>query len=386
MRNGAFHFLAVAPGRVNLLGEHVDYNGGPVLPAAIDLNARLEFSPRKDNLVTIEASNLDEKVAFRLDQINEKRDTAGNDLAVWALYPAGVAWSMMQAGIKLSGLDGRFSSTVPIGSGLSSSAAMEVAFAAAWNSISNGSLDNTQIALLSQKAENQYVGVNCGIMDQFASANGVEGHAIYLDTRTLDFHPVPLPPGTVIVIADSGVRRSLHNSEYNVRRAGCEQALSILSTVIPGIQFLRDVSSEQLNHYYSLLPSPVNIYARHIIEECERVDKAVILLDRNDAVGFGNLMFECHNSLRDLYRVSAPELDILVDIASKQPGCLGARLTGAGFGGCTVNLVEEDAADAFIDKLITGYQKVTGKQIHVYQCKASVGVKVCENELVSKYG
>jgi galactokinase len=376
MSDRTFDYLAVAPGRVNLLGEHVDYNGGPVLPAAIDLNARLEFSPRKDNLVTIEALNLGQKVAFHLDRITEKQDTDGNDLPGWALYPAGVAWSMMQSGVKLRGLDGRFSSTVPIGSGLSSSAAMEVAFAAAWNSISNGGLDNTQIALLSQKAENQYVGVNCGIMDQFASANGVEGHAIYLDTRTLEFHPVPLPPGTVIIIADSGVRRSLHNSEYNIRRAGCEQAVTILSRVIPGIQYLRDVSSEQLNRYYALLPYPVNIYARHIVEECERVDQAVILLDRNDAAGFGKLMFECHTSLRDLYRVSAPELDILVDIAAKQPGCLGARLTGAGFGGCTVNLVEEKSAGAFIDAIKTGYQMVTGKQVNVYQCIASAGVKV----------
>lgn len=378
MSDRTYQYLSVAPGRVNLLGEHVDYNGGQVLPAAIDLNARLEFSPRKDRLVTIEASNLNEQVSINLDCISEKLDTTGNDLPGWALYPAGVAWSMMQSGIDLVGMDGRFSSTVPIGSGLSSSAAMEVAFAAAWNLISNGGLDNTQIALLSQKAENQYVGVNCGIMDQFASANGVENHAIYLDTRTLEFHPVPLPPGTVIVIADSSVRRSLHNSEYNIRRAGCEKAVSILSKVIPGIQYLRDVNSEQLNLHYRLLPYPINIYARHIVEECERVDSAVILLNRNDAKGFGRLMFECHTSLRDLYQVSAPELDILVDIASKQPGCLGARLTGAGFGGCTVNLVEENAAEAFMDALKTGYQLVTGKQASVYQCVASSGVKVSE--------
>lgn len=378
MSSAAFHFLSVAPGRVNLLGEHVDYNGGPVLPAAIDLNARLEFTARNDGLVKIEALNLAQKVVFHLDHLSQKLDTSGDDLPAWALYPAGVAWSMMQSGANLTGLEGRFSSTVPIGSGLSSSAAMEVAFAAAWNKISNCGLDNSQIALLSQKAENQYVGVNCGIMDQFASANGVEDHAIYLDTRTLEFHPVPLPADTVIIIADSGVRRSLHNSEYNIRRAGCEKALSILSREIPGIQYLRDVSSEQLNRYYKLLPYPVNIYARHIIEECERVDRAVILLDRNDAAGFGKLMFEGHASLRDLYRVSAPELDMLVEIATKQSGCLGARLTGAGFGGCTVNLVEENSADRFIEELKTGYQMVTGKQINVYQCKASAGVKVAE--------
>ena len=376
MPNSQYKYLSVAPGRVNLLGEHVDYNGGSVLPVAINLNARLEFSPRKDKQVHIEAPDLHGKVVFSLETLDQKADLAGNPLPRWAQYPAGVAWSLMQAGLTLNGLDGRFTSTVPIGSGLSSSAAMEVAFASAWNLIAGGKLDNTQIALLSQKAENQYVGVNCGIMDQFASANGIADHAIVLNTRTLDFHPVPLPANTDIVIADSGVRRSLLNSEYNVRRAGCEKALSILATRIPGIQYLRDVSSQQLNQYYSLLPDPVNGYARHIIEECERVDQGVAMLENKDAAGFGDLMFKCHASLRDLYRVSAPELDILVEIASKQPGCLGARLTGAGFGGCTVNLVETDAASSFIEEIKTGYLKATGKVAKVYRCTASAGVTV----------
>ena len=230
MPNVQYKYLSVAPGRVNLLGEHVDYNGGSVLPVAINLNARLEFSPRKDKQVHIEAPDLHGKVVFSLETLDQKVDLAGNPLPRWAQYPAGVAWSLMQAGLTLNGMDGRFTSTVPIGSGLSSSAAMEVAFASAWNLIAGGNLDNTQIALLSQKAENQYVGVNCGIMDQFASANGIADHAILLNTRTLDFHPVPLPANTDIVIADSGVRRSLLNSEYNVRRAGCEKALSILAT------------------------------------------------------------------------------------------------------------------------------------------------------------
>lgn len=376
MNDQSYQYAAIAPGRVNLLGEHVDYNGGPVLPAAIDLNVRLEFSPRADSLIHIEAADLRSRAAFDLSRVDQKVDLSGNPLPVWAVYPAGVSWSLMQSGLGLKGLDCRFSSTVPIGSGLSSSAAVEVAFAAAWNYLSGNVLDKTQIAVLSQKAENQFVGVNCGIMDQFASANGVAGHAIYLDTRTFEFHPVPLPVGTVIVIADSGVRRSLHNSEYNVRRAGCEKALDILAAEIPGIQYLRDVSSQQLEIYYSLLPDPVNIYARHIIEECERVDKAVTLLDQNDAEGFGQLMFACHASLRDLYRVSAPELDILVEIASRQKCCLGARLTGAGFGGCTVNLVEEAAADKFITELKTGYLRATGKESSVYRCLASAGVKV----------
>jgi galactokinase len=376
MLKSQYKYLSVAPGRVNLLGEHVDYNGGSVLPVAINLNAHLEFSPRKDKQVHIEAPDLRGKVVFNLETLDQKVDLAGNPLPRWAQYPAGVAWSLMQAGLTLSGLEGRFTSTVPIGSGLSSSAAMEVAFASAWNLLAGGKLDNTQIALLSQKAENQYVGVNCGIMDQFASANGVAGHAIVLDTRTLNFHPVPLPTDTVIMIADSGIRRSLFNSEYNVRRAGCEKALSILATRIPGIQYLRDVSSNQLNQYYSLLPDPVNGYARHIIEECERVDQGVAMLEKKDDAGFGELMFKCHASLRDLYKVSAPELDVLVEIASKQPGCLGARLTGAGFGGCTVNLVNTNAATSLIEEIKAGYLKATGKAAK--DCNAT--------QLISKYG
>jgi galactokinase len=378
MTDANFQYLSVAPGRVNILGEHVDYNGGPVMPAAIDLNVKLEFSPRKDSLVILESLDFESKVTFDLNHLDLKVGTDGKMLPSWALYTAGVAWSLLQSGLKITGMDGRFSSTVPIGSGLSSSAAVEVAFAAAWNKIANGGLNNTQIALLSQKAENNYVGVNCGIMDQFASANGVKGHAIYLDTRTLEFRPVPLPAGTVLVIADSGVRRSLHNSEYNIRRAGCEQALAILANEIPGIKYLRDVSSVQLNKYYSFLPYPVNIYARHIVEECERVDQSVLFLEKNDAAGFGALMFDCHRSLRDLYLVSAPELDKLVEIASELPGCLGARLTGAGFGGCTVNLLEEKVAPAFIEALKTGYLMATGKTSSVYQCLASEGVRVFE--------
>ncbi len=378
MTDAKFQYLSVAPGRVNILGEHVDYNGGPVMPAAIDLNVKLEFSPRKDNLVKLESLDFESNVTFDLDHLDLKVDTVGKMLPSWALYTAGVAWSLLHGGLRITGMDGRFSSTVPIGSGLSSSAAVEVAFAAAWNKIANGGLNNKQIALLCQEAENKYVGVNCGIMDQFASANGVKGHAIYLDTRTLEFHPVPLPAGTVLVIADSGIRRSLHNSEYNIRRAGCEQALAILANEIPGIKFLRDVSSLQLNKYYSLLPYPVNIYARHIVEECERVDQAVLFLEKNDAAGFGALMFDCHRSLRDLYLVSTPELDRLVEIASEQPGCLGARLTGAGFGGCTVNLVEEKFAPEFIEALKTGHLMATGKTSRVYKCLASEGVRVFE--------
>ena len=359
-----------------MLGEHVDYNGGSVLPAAIDLHLQLNFSPRNDRLVVAEATDFSQTVTFSLDKLNDRCDINSEPLPGWALFPAGVAWSMQKSGLKLPGLNCRYTSSIPIGSGLSSSAAVEVAFAAAWNYLSGGLLNNTQIALLAQSAENSYVGVNCGVMDQFACANGVAGHVILLDTRTLDFQPVPLPRGTVIIIADSGERRTLDRSAYNERRSGCEQALSILSAHLPGIQTLRKVRSHQLNDLAHLLPDPVNRYARHVVEECERVDESVRLLQAGDAPGFGALMYQCHFSLRDLYQVSTPGLDALVEIASKSPGCLGARLTGAGFGGCTVNLVVESHASEFVEAIKTGYLVVTGKEALVYQCKASAGVKV----------
>jgi galactokinase len=233
-----------------------------------------------------------------------------------------------------------------------------------------------EIARMCQEAENRYVGVNCGLMDQFASAHGVEGHALYFDTRSLDWRPIPLPAGKVIVIADSKVRRSLANSAYNERRASCEEAVRLLQTKLPGIKALRDVTPAQFNAHAATLPTVVRMRARHVVEECARVDEAVVLLEAGDAAGFGKLMFAGHASLRDLYEVSVTELDILVETAASLPGCLGARLTGAGFGGCTVNLVEETQADTFIQQLKEKYLQATGKAADVYLCRASQGPAV----------
>jgi galactokinase len=372
----AFAFLAIAPGRVNLLGEHVDYNDGPVLPAAIDRTVQVRFSPAEGNRVSIRALDLGKLVEFQLDQVDTKKDIDGNPLTGWALYPAGVASVLQQAGYTVKGMEAEFTSNVPMGSGLSSSAAVEVAFMAAWNHLGRVEMERMTLAKLAQKAENAYVGVNCGLMDQFASAHGVDQHALYFNTRTLEWHPVPLPASAAIIIADSGMRRALQHSGYNERRSGCEQAVLILSSILPNIRALRDVTSEQFNKYAFMLPSPAEQYARHVVEECERVDRAIPMLESGDTQGFGNLMNECHRSLRDLYRVSIPELDILVDLAQQQPGCYGARLTGAGFGGCTVNLVDEQNADGFMQQLKSGYLKATGKECSVYICKASDGVRV----------
>lgn len=369
-----------APGRVNLLGEHVDYNDGPVLPVAIDRVVTITATPRADRLVRLTALDLNQMVTANLDQLDDKLDVQGTRLPGWALYPAGVAWVLRQHGLAVGGVDASFTSNVPIGAGLSSSAAVEVAFATLWKTMGGWPATQMELARLCQEAENRYVGVNCGLMDQFASAHGVEGHALYMDTRTLDWRTVPLPAGAVVVIADSKVRRSLANSAYNERRAACEEAVRLLQPALPGIRALRDVTPAQFQAHAGLLPANVAKRAQHVVEECARVDEAIVKLEAGDAAGFGQLMFAGHASLRDLYEVSVPELDSLVLIASGLPGCLGARLSGAGFGGCTVNLVQEAYAPAFIEQLKERYLQATGKAADVYLCHASQGPQVTIQE------
>jgi galactokinase len=369
-------YLSTAPGRVNLLGEHIDYNDGIVLPAAIDRCVQLAFEPIDGRLMSLHALDLKEMVTFDLDNLDEKKDVNGHPLPEWALYPAGVAWSLRLSGYYSPAFRCVFISNIPIGAGLSSSAALEVAFAAAWQFLGGWDASRMEIAQLSQYAENQYVGVNCGLMDQFASANGVAGHALSFDTRSLEWQPVPLPSNTAIVIADSRVRRKLTTSGYNERRQACEEAVHLLKFYLPEIQALRDVSPEAFNRYAHLLPEMVQKRARHVVEECARVEHALMFLRADDAASFGRLMFATHASLRDLYEVSVPELDNLVDIASVLPGCWGARLTGAGFGGCTVNLVEENSANSFCAGLKEGYLQRTGHLAEVYLCHASEGVRV----------
>ena len=368
--------LASAPGRVNLLGEHVDYNEGPVLPAAIDRRVHLAAAPGLEAVVSLYALDLDSQVSFRLDDLKDKKDFRSQPLPAWALYPAGVAWALQEAGLKISGMQVAYSSDVPIGAGLSSSAAVEVGFAVLWQALDGWSADRMTIARLCQRAENAYVGVACGMMDQFASAHGVEGHALYFDTRSLEWKPVLLPAGSAIVIADSGVRHSLANSAYNERRASCEEAVKILQQFMPNVHSLRDVAPTEFAAYSDQLPPIARNRAEHIVKEIARVQTAVTALRRSDARTFGALMFSGHASLRDLYEVSIPELDALVDIARDSPGCLGARLTGAGFGGCTVNLVEESKATDFIQSLVDGYQQTTGRLAQVYLCRASQGATV----------
>jgi galactokinase len=364
-----------APGRVNLLGEHVDYNDGVVLPVAIDRAVRVVAAPTGDDIVTLIALDLGKQTSFSLSAVAARCDLNGQALSGWARYPAGVAWSLQQAGYHLQGMQAVYTSDVPIGAGLSSSAAVEVAFAIVWQALSGWEMDKLELAKLCQQAENKYVGVSSGLMDQFASACGVNGHVLCLDTRSLEWSAYDLPAGTAIVIADSGIRRSLTASAYNDRREACEQAVVLLKKYLPGINSLRDVSTVELAAYSTYLPAEIERRAEHVVKEIHRVDQAILALQRGDARMFGGFMFSSHKSLRDLYEVSLPELDCLVEIARGLPGIFGARLTGAGFGGCTVNLVEGKHAEAFMRGLQEGYRQETGRQVKVYLCHASSGAE-----------
>ncbi len=353
----------------------MDYNQGIVLPAAIDRAVTLSAEPTSDGLVILSALDLGEQVTFKLNEVEMRTDTQGQPLPGWALYPAGVAWSLQQAGYSLYGMQAVYHSDVPIGAGLSSSAAVEVAFAVTWQALSGLEIDKLTLAKICQHAENDYVGVSSGLMDQFASACGVEGHVLCFDTRSLEWEPLKLPPGTIIIIADSGIRRSLTKSAYNDRRQACEQALHLLRKYLPEVQSLRDISTVEFSAYSMYLPPEIAKRAEHVVKEIHRVDQAIIALHKGDAPMFGGFMFASHKSLRDLYEVSIPELDNLVEIARSLPGIYGARLTGAGFGGCTVNLVDEKYAHEFIQGLQDSYRTKTGRETEVYLCKASAGAE-----------
>jgi galactokinase len=362
-----------APGRINLLGEHVDYNDGWVLPVAIDRCAWLAFSGTNTSGISIYALDLDESTHFDLHALDARHDSDGLSLPTWALYPAGMAWALQQFQFPISGLHAALMSQIPIGSGLSSSAAIEVAFALAWQAVSTWHRSPMELAQICQHAENEYVGVQCGLMDPFAILHGIRDHALFFDTRTLDWEPVPLPADVALVIADSGVRRGLGSSAYNQRREACQQAQRLLSERLPSVRALRDVSPEDFEEHKQALPPSLRPLAEHVIRECDRVRRGTALLRAGDSRGFGALMFEGHASLRDLYQVSSPELDALVEIAAGLPGCLGARLTGAGFGGCTINLVEAHNADAFAKALSTAYHNHTGRETEIWITRAMQG-------------
>lgn len=369
------HFVR-APGRVNLLGEHVDYNDGFVLPAAIDRATYIAFSLMSNDLSTLVAVDFNQQASFSPQTIPLKTQIDGSPLPEWAHYPAGVMWSLNEDQLETEGMNAVFASDVPRGSGLSSSASVEMAFMLVWQTLSDWTLPPMQRALLGQKAENQYVGVNCGIMDQFASACGVENKLLLLDCRSLEWKTIPLPEDVAIVIADTTIRRKLTSGEYNKRRAACEEAVRLLKGDLPNIRSLRDVSVEEFNRFAEKLPEEVSKRARHVVEEIERSNQAEALLEAGNIQHFGELMNQCHASLRDLYEVSSPELNAMVSVAQSLDGCYGARLTGAGFGGCTVNLVAHEQAETFSERLAKGYLSATGYQPEIYVTRASNGAEL----------
>ncbi len=357
-------FLARAPGRVNLIGEHTDYNDGFVLPMAIDREVAVVGAPRDDRRIRLYALNFDDEAGFALDQLQR------GEPADWSDYPRGVAWALREAGFDLAGFDGVLYGDVPIGSGLSSSAAIEMAvfmaFAACQPALAG--LDRVRAAKLAQRAENVFVGVNCGIMDQFVSALGQAGHALFIDCRSLDYAPVPMPGGTAVVVVDTAAPRSLAASAYNERRAQCEAAARLL-----GVPALRDLSPEIFAQRRATLPALVAQRAEHVIYENRRVLDAVAALRAGDVATFGRLMNASHDSLRDLYEVSSPELDAVVEIARGVSGVYGARMTGAGFGGCAIALAEQTAVDALRDAVMREYPARTGRQPSIYVCTANDG-------------
>ncbi len=369
-------FLARAPGRVNLLGEHLDYNEGFVLPAAIDRDTMVAFRKSGSPRSTIVAHDLGREVAIDSQSVLRKQGSDRAPLSGWELYPAGVSWALNTAGMDTPGMDAVFASQVPIGAGLSSSASVEVAFGIAWKELGGWSIPSIQVAQVCLKAEVNYVGVNCGILDQFSSACGIKDRLLYLDCRSLGWRSLGLPGKTLIVVADTTVRRSLTESAYNDRRASCEEAVRILQEFLPGIHSLRDVSMDHFQLYASRLPEVASKRARHVVEEIARTEQAVKMLVNNDAAGFGALMNLCHASLRDLYEVSCPELNTMVSLAQSLPGCYGARLTGAGFGGCTVNLVAVPFARIFARQLAAEYEQATGLHPQVFICHAADGATV----------
>lgn len=368
--------IARAPGRVNLLGEHVDYNDGFVLPAAIDRATYVAFSPTNARHSTLWAGDFAQQASFSPETIPTKTQADSSPLPEWGLYPAGVMWSLLEEQLPVPSMNAVFASDVPRGSGLSSSASVELAFLQAWQTLGGWTLPAMQRALLGQKAENQYVGVNCGIMDQFASACGVENKLLLLDCRSLEWEPIPLPEEVAIVIADTTVRRKLTSGEYNNRRAACEEAVRLLRQDLPQIESLRDVSVAEFDRLANKLPQEIEQRARHVVEEIERSNQARALLEAGNIHEFGRLMNACHVSLRDLYEVSCPELNVMVEIAQPLEGCYGARLTGAGFGGCTVNLVARTQAEAFARELSEGYERETGLHPEIYITRASHGANL----------
>ncbi|HVQ22343.1 MAG TPA: galactokinase [Candidatus Saccharimonadia bacterium] len=360
-----------APGRINIIGEHTDYNDGLVLPAAIDLELRIAYRPTDDLTATLTLLATGQQGSVRLDDLGPRHGD-------WRDYLAGVAWALGSDGRRVQGFDGVLASTLPIGAGLASSAALELAFAWALSGHLAPAPDGRDLAVLCQRAENDYVGVRCGLMDQYAAANGVRGAAILLDCRTQEHRVVPLPDELALIVAHTGMPRRLDASAYNERRAECQRAASSIARLESSVRSLRDVDEAMLERHRDVVDPVAYQRALHVIRENARVTATAAALASGDLETVGRLMVASHVSLRDRFEVSSPELDAMVEIATATHGVLGARMTGAGFGGCTLTLVHAGSAEALMARLRSEYSARTGLVATVWAVRAVDGAGVVE--------
>jgi galactokinase len=367
---GTTPIIVAAPGRVNLIGEHTDYNDGFVMPCAIDFTARIAIAPRNDARLVLQSDEFPERFDFLLDRLPDKPSHA------WCDNLLGVVHMLRAEGIPLSGANLLLHSEVPIGAGLSSSAAVEVGTALALLAVNQRSLPLPRVAQLAQRAENTFINAQVGIMDPFVSCLGEAGHALQLDCRSLAFDPVPLPPQLRLVICNTMVKHKHAGGEYNLRRQECEQGVELLKRWYPNISALRDVSAPDLAAHEAELPKIIRDRCTHVVHENDRVLTFGRALCTGDLPALAKLMRESHASLRDLYRVSCTELDQMVELAEGLPGFGGGRMTGGGFGGCTVNLVEAPFAETFAKEIAGAYRQKTGVHPDVYICSATRGAHI----------
>jgi galactokinase len=358
-------FVVRAPGRVNLIGEHTDYNEGFVLPMAIDRAIWIALRPRADRRVSLASLDFPVPAQFSLDQVTHEEG--------WQDYVRGMAWALQDTGLNLQGWEGVLASDIPVGAGLSSSAAIELAVARAFWACSRWPWNPVEIARCGQRVENEWLGLKTGIMDQMISASGKQGHALLIDCRDLSTRPVPLPAGTAIIVLDTATRRGLVDSAYNDRVAQCDKASAFF-----GVTALRDVSLDVFEAGAEGLDPLTHRRARHVITENDRTLRAADAMLAGGAQELGKLMNASHTSMRDDFAISSAELNVMVDLAQAQPGCYGARMTGGGFGGCAVALVQQEVAPEFAERVAAGYQQATGIEPHPYICQATNGAELVQ--------